>query len=89
MQKTDTDTLIEQLKALYNQTLDFIDYINNGHSRKQYGESCMNKFIKKTMQLNEYIKQVENGGKQDKSFEYWCNLLGDILVSDKFYHEDK
>lgn len=78
----DKPKLIQDLKALYNQNLDFIANVKAGTSAKHYSKQAMKEFKKANEQLNDYIQDIEYGLEADKTVEDWCEILGDILLDD-------
>lgn len=82
IKESDKPKLIQDLKALYNQNLDFIANVKAGNSTKHYSKQVMKDFKKTIRQLNDYIQDIEYGLEADKSVEDWCEILGDILLDD-------
>ena len=82
------DELIEQLKILHTQAMDFIEYSQNKKFGKKHNPKCIEKLNKKSEELLAYIKTLGNGEKVVKfiSFESWCNTFADILASNDFYY---
>lgn len=78
----DKEQLIQDLKKLHKQAVDFIANVKAGNTKKHYSKQVMKDFIKTTGQLDDYIQDIEYGLEADKSVEDWCEILGDILLDD-------
>lgn len=91
MKLTDSERqeFIKDLKALYNQNLDFITAVRNGTAKKQYGKDVMKEFGKLNEQLDDYIQDVDHGLEIDKTLEDWCELLADTLLDDDNFYIDE
>lgn len=82
------ERLINELRGLYNQNLDFIDSIANGTSQKKYSKKTVEAFKKLNTQLKEYIEDIENFLTCDKTLQDWCELFGDTLLDDCCLDDD-
>lgn len=87
--EADRAKLIDDLKALYKQSLDFISSVKNGTSKNKYSKETMEEFNKVKEQLGDYIKDLEKGLELEIPLSDWCEMLGDVLLDDdNFYIEE-
>lgn len=81
--------LIEKLKILYKQNIEFITKQRKGLDRKHYSQSTINLYEKLNAKLSDYIERLEEGLPIEISYEEWCTALGDTLLDDdNFYIEE-
>lgn len=74
------EKLINELKGLYKQNIDYIASMTNGTSEKHYKKKTIAGFKKLNEQLNDYIQDIEYGLDCDKTAADWCELFGDVLM---------
>lgn len=78
----DKPKLIEGLRDLYAQNVEFISMVKHSETKK-YSDTSIGKFKNLTAQLHTYIQRVENGAECTKSLAHWCSIFADILCNDK------
>lgn len=82
------EKLIQDLKNLYQQNLDFLASVANGTCPKKYHKETIKEFKKLNAQLSDYIEDVSFGLERDKSLSDWRDLFGDVLLGDEDLDDD-